>query len=236
MSEISTQQDGQPAQLLLPSFFDKPAPLLALRLLGKVLRRTITVAGVEHCLSVRIIETEAYQLSDRASHSSLGFTVKRRAMFMNPGTVYMYYARGRDSLNFSARGDGNAVLIKSGIAYLDETSPKSTISIMHQLNPGTNVPRATANLCSGQTLLCRSLDLKVARWNEETLTTPEFNIVDCGYQPREVIQCRRLGIPEGRDEMLKQRYVDLNHATQCTSNPLTKRHWTSDVDYHILRP
>jgi DNA-3-methyladenine glycosylase len=34
----------------------------------------------------------------------------------------MYYARGGDSLNFSAHGPGNAVLIKSAYPWQDEVS------------------------------------------------------------------------------------------------------------------
>ena len=64
-------------------------------------------------LTAQILETEAYYLNDKASHASLGFTEKRKALFMPPGTIYMYFSRGSDSLNISCHGEGNAVLIKS---------------------------------------------------------------------------------------------------------------------------
>ena len=51
-------------------FFDKPPLLLAQALLGKVLRHR---AG-ELWLSARIIETEAYEKTEKGSHASLGFT------------------------------------------------------------------------------------------------------------------------------------------------------------------
>src|SRR3546814_17486805 len=70
----------------------------ARELLGKVIRRRLDGLW----LSARIIETEAYYLAEKGSHASLGYTHKRRALFMDGGTVYMYYARGGDSLNFSA--------------------------------------------------------------------------------------------------------------------------------------
>ena len=65
-------------------------------------------------LTAQILETEAYYLNDKASHASLGFTEKRKALFMPPRTIYMYFSRGSDSLNISCHGEGNAVLIKSG--------------------------------------------------------------------------------------------------------------------------
>ena len=89
-------------------FFNRDAAIVAKDLLGKVLR-------VKHntlWLSASIIETEAYYLNDKASHASLGYTEKRKALFMPAGTIYMYYARGGDSFNISCQGDGNAVLIK----------------------------------------------------------------------------------------------------------------------------
>ena len=88
------------------AFFNRDARQLARELLGKVVRHRVDGLW----LSARIIETEAYYLEEKGSHASLGYTHKRRALFMDGGVVYMYYARGGDSLNFSAGGPGNAVL------------------------------------------------------------------------------------------------------------------------------
>lgn len=93
------------------SFFDRDAQVLARALLGKIIRHR----HQGHWLAARIIETEAYYLAEKGSHASLGYTEKRRALFLDGGHIYMYYARGGDSLNFSAQGPGNAVLIKTGI-------------------------------------------------------------------------------------------------------------------------
>ena len=84
--------------MLANDFFAKDAQVLAQALLGKVMM----VRYHEQWLSARIIETEAYYRAEKGSHASLGFTAKRRALFMAPGTIYMYYARGRDSFNISA--------------------------------------------------------------------------------------------------------------------------------------
>lgn len=105
--------------MLPPSFFDRDACTVARDLLGKVIRRKYN----QQWLAARIIETEAYYLQDNGSHASLGFTKKRKALFMQAGSIYMYYAHGRDSLNISCRGEGNAVLIKSAFPYQDAQSP-----------------------------------------------------------------------------------------------------------------
>ncbi|MDZ7803358.1 DNA-3-methyladenine glycosylase [Thiohalophilus sp.] len=212
-----------------PAFFDQEPAELAKALLGKVLRHR----HAERWLACRIIETEAYYLDERGSHSSQGYTGKRRAMFMDPGTIYMYYARGGDSLNISARGEGNAVLIKSAVAYFDRKSPRDNLAIMQGLNPvkGSGKQRPEAKLCSGQTLLCAALGLKVNRWDQQPFDKQHFYIDDVGYQPESIIQTTRLGIPEGRDEHLMYRFIDRAHAGQCTSNPLSKRHWQEGRDY-----
>ena len=88
------------APVIDASFYDCDALTLARRLLGKVLRRR----WEGRWLAARIIETEAYTLLDKGSHASLGFTHARRALFMGGGTLYMYYARGGDSLNIGATG------------------------------------------------------------------------------------------------------------------------------------
>lgn len=220
--------------ILSRDFFDQEPEQLAVALLGKVMRRrwVDSVCG-PIWLAARIIETEAYYMGEKGSHSSRGLTESRRAMFMPAGTIYMYYARGSDSLNFSARGEGNGVLIKSGYPWFDRLSPESGLAVMQRLNPGAAGPRPADKLCAGQTLLCKSLHLKVGDWNQRQLNA-EFRVEDVGCRPSAVIQCRRLGIPVGRDEHLQYRFVDADYAKHCTSNPLTKRNWEEGRDYQII--
>lgn len=225
---------------LSQEFFNQTPTNLAIALLGKVLRHRFESSFESSTLgpvwlSARIIETEAYYLGERGSHSSLGYTEKRKAMFMAPGTIYMYYARGKDSLNFSARGDGNGVLIKSAWPQVDELSTKDSLLVMQQLNPGTNGKRRPETLCRGQTLLCKSLNLKVTDWNQKQPDYNHFRVDDIGYRPQAYVQCPRLGIPAGRDEHLPYRFIDLELVKHCTSNPLSKRNWKEGEDYIIRK-
>lgn len=218
--------------MLKSSFFDRDACLVAQQLLGKVIRRNYQ----GHWLAARIIETEAYYLEDKGSHASLGYTQKRKALFMPPGTIYMYYARGKDSLNISCNGEGNAVLIKSAFAVNDKFSDTNSIAIMQQLNPSvTGDLRSIENLCKGQTLLCRSLQLTVKEWDQQPFDENRFYIDDTGEKPNKIIQTTRLGIPAGRDEHLFYRFIDYDYARFCTSNPLTKRNWVAGKHYRIIK-
>lgn len=200
--------------------FNCDAARLAHKLLGKVIRHRYQ----GHWLAARIIETEAYYLHDRASHASLGYTEKRRALFMPAGTIYMYYARGKDSLNISAQGEGNAVLIKSAVYYHDPLCDADALQIMQQLNPASSGGlRPLDKLCSGQTLLCRALGIRLSDWDQQQFRQNDFYIDDVGYRPASIIQTSRLGIPAGRDEDLPLRFIDEAEASCCTKNPLRQR-------------
>lgn len=205
------------ARPLPDSFFDRDARQVALDLLGKVLRRRYG----ELWLSARIIETEAYMLDERGSHASLGFTHNRRALFEGGGAIYMYYARGGDSLNFSAQGPGNSVLIKSAYPWVDAISGPDSLATMHTLNPARDGRiRPIEKLCAGQTLLCRALNLKVPDWNARGFDVGEFFVDDAGLAPEQIVQSTRLGIPPGRDEHLPYRFVDAAYARHSTRSPL----------------
>lgn len=220
--------------MLNTDFFDNDACQVAQQLLGKVMRHRYQ----DHWLSCRIIETEAYYLAERASHSSLGYSESRKAMFMPAGTIYMYYARGSDSLNISVQGEGNAVLVKAGYPWFDEQSPQDTVlPIMQTLNPvqGSSKIRPLEKLCSGQTLLCRALDLRVKDWNQKNFVAEQFYIEDLGLEAEHIIQTTRLGIAADRDAHLQYRFIDYEFAAYCTSNPLRKRLYQEGRDYTILR-
>lgn len=216
--------------MLDDAFFDRDSPAVARDLLGKVLRRRYE--GV--WLSAAIVETEAYEITEKGSHASLGRSPSREALFMPPGTIYMYYARGGDSLNISCRGEGNAVLIKAALAYTDRRSGADTIGVMQTLNPINDRPRPEARLCSGQTLLCKSLALRVSDWDSKRFSRRKFYVEDVGYVPDQIVVAKRLGIPTGRDEDLMYRFIDRERVRHATQNPLTRRNAREGVDYRII--
>ncbi len=223
---------GRPVSLN-DSFFDGDAVQVAQSILGKI----IAVRHLNYWLMARIIETEAYYRLEKASHSSLGFTQKRKALFMSPGTIYMYYARGGDSLNFSCRGEGNAVLIKSGYPMATQNDQMESILAMQQINPNRDGShRSLAKLCAGQTLLCKSLNLKVPVWDGQNLRSHVLELWDDSYYPDEIIQTTRLGIRQDRDAHLPYRFIDMKFANFCTKNPLRVRNFQMGRDYTILQP
>ena len=231
MSNLTVRASAASLPTGLPdAFFDRDAQILARDLLGKVIRHRVG----DLWLSARIIETEAYYYAEKGSHASLGYTEKRKALFLDGGHIYMYYARGGDSLNFSAQGPGNAVLIKSAYPWVDELSGPASLAQMLLNNPDAQGhPRPSQKLCAGQTLLCKALGLKVPVWDAKRFDHEVLLVEHVGQTPSHIIQTTRLGIPHGRDEHLMYRFVDGTYAAYCTRNPL-RRGQVEGRDYFVL--
>ena len=202
---------------LTSEFFNCDAVTLAQKLIGVIICRQYN--GIT--LKAQIIETEAYAVEDKASHGSLGLTEKRKALFMPPGTVYMYYSRGSDSFNISAKGEGAAVLIKSAIVPDMMLNNEKMLNIMHQLNPAKDTKRDVMKLLSGQTLLCKALSMKVNDWDQKQFNNDLY--LEQQYKPECIIATTRLGIPLHRDAELLYRYIDHQYVTRSTKNPLTMK-------------
>ena len=153
-------------------------------------------------LAAQLIEIEAYYLTERQPRLA-GWTPKRNALFQAPGTIYMYYAHGGDSFNFSCQGEGNAVLLKSAVIFPffpDDLTSQTMVQTMQHRNRIAGRIRDSKRLCSGQTLLCRSLGLTVPDWDQQQLIADRLELMDTGYRPR---SCKPSSWnSSGRDEQL----------------------------------
>uniref|UniRef100_A0A8D0HSS6 DNA-3-methyladenine glycosylase n=1 Tax=Sphenodon punctatus TaxID=8508 RepID=A0A8D0HSS6_SPHPU len=149
------------AEMTIPSklgsdFFNQSCISLARSFLGQILVRKLP-DGRE--LRGRIVETEAYLGGeDKASHSSGGRqTPRNAAMFMKPGTLYVYQIYGiHFCMNVSSQGEGAAVLLRS-------LEPLQGLDTMRQLRStqrkGTAKPLKDWELCNGPSKLCHALDI-----------------------------------------------------------------------------
>jgi DNA-3-methyladenine glycosylase len=107
------------------SFYRRPSPHVAPDLLGRLLVRPLPGDGV---LMARIVEVEAYQEDDPASHSYRGRTVRTEVMFGPPGHLYVYFSYGNHwcmNVVTGVDGEGSAVLLRAaepleGLAWMRE--------------------------------------------------------------------------------------------------------------------
>jgi DNA-3-methyladenine glycosylase len=130
------------------SFFARPSPEVGPDLLGRILVRKV---GDGRLLTARIVEAEAYQEDDPASHSFRGRTNRTEVMFGPPGHAYVYFTYGmHHCLNVvtGSTGEGSAVLLRAA-------APLEGLEEMARRR-GTNDPRA---LCSGPGRLCQALGI-----------------------------------------------------------------------------
>jgi DNA-3-methyladenine glycosylase len=104
-------------KILKRDFFDRSAVIVAKDLIGKYLVRSVG-GKTERFL---INETEAYEgLSDKASHASRGQTVRNTPMFLEPGTIYVYFTYGMHwmlNITCGKKGYPAAVLIRGAGEY-----------------------------------------------------------------------------------------------------------------------
>jgi DNA-3-methyladenine glycosylase len=125
-------------------FYARPSPVVARELLGRLLIRR--AGGV--LLVARIVETEAYQQDDPASHSFRGPTARNEVMFGAAGFLYVYFTYGMHfcmNVVTGRPGVGSAVLLRAA-------EPLEGLEVMAGRR-GTTTPRS---LCSGPARLTQA--------------------------------------------------------------------------------
>ncbi len=141
---------------------------------------TLLVDGV----GGRIVEVEAYDHEDPASHGFRGRTERNASMFGPPGHAYVYRSYGIHwCLNFVCQDEGvaNAVLVRA-------LEPTHDLETMRERR-GLDDPRL---LCSGPGRLCQALG--VTREHDGlALDRPPFELL-AAEGPVEVVSGPRIGI------------------------------------------
>lgn len=137
----------------------------------------------------RIVETEAYDRTDPASHSFAGPTERNQAMFGPPGRAYVYRSYGIHwCLNFVCReeGHGAGVLIRA-------LEPLHGLDVMRDRR-GVADPRL---LCSGPGRVGQALAI-TRDLNGRRLDQPPFRVYAAEGAP-EIVAGPRIGISKARE-------------------------------------
>ncbi len=177
------------------AFYERPAPLVASELIGKVF--------AYGPLSGRIVEVEAYDEKEPASHGFSGPKKGNATLFGPPGRLEIYLSYG---VNYLANVVCQPVGVGSGI-------------LIRALEPLTGVEKMRANrgdpkdpdrrLCSGPGRLCKAFGLDRAD-NNTDLVVGKVQILD-DHITLPYARSARIGVSAGQD--LDWRFYVENNAS-----------------------
>ena len=192
MSKRKRNETEEPSEIKRPKtvrldqkFFDQQCKELAVALLGTLLVRKVD----GELLSGRIVETEAYLgIMDQAAHSYKGKrTSRNEAMFMKPGTCYVYSIYGiHHCVNISSCGEGAAVLIRA-------LEPVDGVHKMRELR--RNFAGKDIHLCKGPGNLCKALNISKEQNQQDLINSNEIWLeADDTTCERQVSSSSRIGV------------------------------------------
>ena len=159
--------------LLTREFFARSVHEVAPDLIGA----TLLVDGV----GGTIVEVEAYDQDDPASHGFRGRTARTASMFGPPGHAYVYRSYGIHwCLNLVCAGEGRAEA-----ALVRALEPTRGVEAMRERR-GAEALRA---LCSGPGKLCQALGISRVH-DGLPLDEPPFELIERESEPRLLVGTR----------------------------------------------
>jgi DNA-3-methyladenine glycosylase len=171
---------------LLSDFLDRPSPVVAPLLLGCILERELD----GHTIRVRIVETEAYDETDAASHSYKGRTPRTDIMFGESGHLYVYFTYGMHyccNVVVGKPGVGAAVLIRA-------VEPVEGEAFMQDVRNHSGV-----DLSNGPAKLCQALSIDKRLNGHDLNVSPLKLIIAEPLNSTAIVQTTRVGITKAVD-------------------------------------
>lgn len=183
---------------MFPDFLTEPVDEVAQKLLGCFLERTIDGKKV----LVRIVETEAYDQNDEASHTFRGKTPRNDVMFGQSGHLYVYFTYGMHyccNVVAGASGYGAGALIRA-------VEPVEGLEVIQKLRKN-KMP--IKNLTNGPGKLCQGLAID-KKFNGHDLREGPLKLIAGKLQKGEkIIQTTRIGISRAQSR-LRRFYIEGN--------------------------
>lgn len=175
------------ASKLTFDFLQRSALEVAPRLLGCILERQFEDGTIARA---RIVETEAYDQTDVASHSYNGRTPRTEVMFGPAGHLYVYFTYGMHyccNVVVGEEGYGAAVLIRAlepieGVELLEDRRRKNGVEVSN-----------------GPAKLCQALGINKEMNGHDLLTRPLQLVIQPHLDRNSIVQTTRIGISKGQD-------------------------------------
>lgn len=166
------------------------ASVVALRLLGCELISEIDGERVR----VKIVETEAYDQSDAASHSYKGPTARNKIMFGKAGYLYVYFTYGMHycaNIVTGEAGHGSGVLIRA-------VEPLENEAVLERRR---NI--AGVNLTNGPAKLTKALGINKTFNGHNLRESPLRLIVHKALPKSQIVTTTRIGITKSKELPLR---------------------------------
>lgn len=172
---------------MFPDFLENPSDVAAPLLLGCTLTRTITLNGEKHKLVARIVETEAYDQDDQASHAFGGPSERNAAMFGPAGHLYVYVSYGMHhccNVVCGPEGFGSGCLVRAvepleGTAAMRELREAGRAGKAHTEHAGKEQaerahkhPLKLRDLTNGPGKVCAALDIDKGLYGHDLTVEP----------------------------------------------------------------
>lgn len=188
---------------MIPDFLHEPTDIVAQKLLGCVLEREIESTTVR----VRIVETEAYDQDDPASHAYGGKGKRNAVMFGPSGHLYVYFTYGMHycmNVVTGPVGYGSGVLIRAVEPIPGETN-RDVLGILSENRGGVS----GVQLTNGPAKLTQALGVDMALYGHD-LRLPPLRLITGKLEPHEVVATSpRIGISKAIDA--ERRYCIANN-------------------------
>lgn len=178
------------------AWLNVPAEVAAKRLLGCELVREIDGREVR----VRIVETEAYDQADEASHTFNGRSKRNDAMFKGPGHMYVYFTYGMHhccNVVCGPEGYGSGVLIRA-------VEPLAGVEIIEERRGTSGI-----NVTNGPGKICAALDIDRRHSGHDLAEAPIRLIKKPALSDSDVAIGTRIGISKAVHE-LRRFYITDN--------------------------
>ena len=191
---------------MFPDFLENPSDVAAPLLLGCTLTRTITLNGEKHKLVARIVETEAYDQDDPASHAFGGPSERNAAMFGPAGHLYVYVSYGMHhccNVVCGPEGFGSGCLVRA-------VEPLESVEVMRELREAGRAGKEQAerarkhplklrDLTNGPGKVCAALGIDKELYGHDLKVEP-LVLKFAPLLPGETIGCSpRVGISKNID-------------------------------------